>query len=82
MHRSARPRPTRLYARDVHAERVHAAMLEHADEIASVRDVLRLPALQGLNGECIAVSIALLVGDGRVVGACGSGRIRAVETSA
>lgn len=70
--------PTRLNVRDVHAEHVHAAMLAHADELQGVRDVLRLPALRGISGECIAVAVADLVAKGRVVGACGSGRIRAV----
>jgi ABC-type methionine transport system permease subunit len=71
---------TRLNIRDVHAERVHAAMLQHADEITEVRDVLRLESLRGINGECIAVAIADLVAMGRVVGASGTGRIHAIRS--
>jgi hypothetical protein len=73
--------PTRLSLRDVRAERVWASMREHADAIRAVRDVLLLPSLQDLTGECIAVAVADLVAKGRVIGACGVGRIRAVERS-
>ena len=72
-------RATRLSVRDVHADYVHAAMVAHADEIENVRDVLRLAALRGLTGECIAVAVADLVSQSRVVGAAGAGRVRAVE---
>ena len=71
--------PTRLSLRDVHADYVHAAMVAHADQIADVRDVQRLPALQTMPGERVAVAVADLVAKGRVVGASGAGRIRAVE---
>ena len=54
-------------------------MLAHADEIATVQDVQHLPALHPLAGEVIAVAVADNVALGRVVGAWGSGRIRAVE---
>jgi hypothetical protein len=74
-------RGARLNIRDVHAERVWAAMVQHADEIMEARDVLRLSVLRDLNGECIAVAVADLVSRGRVVGACGAGRIRAVESA-
>lgn len=74
--------PTRLNIRDVHAERVHAAMLAHADKIEHRHDVLRLEALRDLNGECIAVAIADLVAHGRVTGSSGAGRIRAIEEPA
>lgn len=77
--RNAHTRPTRLNVRDVVAEDVHRAMLQHGDVIADVRDVLRLPALRGVNGEVVAVAIADLVADGRVVGASRTGCIRAVE---
>lgn len=73
---------TRLNIRDVHAERVHAAMLARADQIENRHDVLRLEALRDLNGECVAVAIADLVAQGRVVGSCGAGRIRAIERAA
>lgn len=70
---------TRLNVRDVHAQRVYRAMLAHPDEIETARDVLRLEALRGLNGECIAVAVADLVARGLVVGGHGAGRVRAVE---
>jgi len=73
--------PSRLVLRDVRAERVWATMREHADAIGDVRDVLRLPTLHDLTGECIAVAVADLVAQGRVIGACGAGRIRAVDRS-
>lgn len=78
---SAEPntRPTRLSRRDLDADRVYGVMCIHADAIASVCDVLRLPALRDVNGERIAVALADLVAQGRVVGACGTGRIRAVK---
>lgn len=69
---------TRLNIRDVHAEAVWKAMREHADEIIEARDVLRLPSLSDLPGERIAVAVADLVAQGRVVGGVGSGRVRAV----
>jgi hypothetical protein len=71
--------PTRLNVRDVRADQVWTAMRAHADEIVEARDVLRLPDLSSMNGECIAVAVADLVAQGRVVGAAGRGRIRAVE---
>ncbi|MEA2190752.1 MAG: hypothetical protein QOI73_873 [Solirubrobacteraceae bacterium] len=74
-------RGTRLNIRDVIAEDVHSAMLAHADEIADARDVLRLQVLRDVPGERIALAIADLVADGRVVGAAGAGRIRAVSSS-
>ena len=70
---------TRLNIRDVHAERVWAAMRAHADEISEVRDVLPLPELRHLNGEQVVVAIADNVAMGRVTGASGCGRIRAVD---
>lgn len=72
-------RPSRLHLRDVRAERVWAAMRANADGIGDVRDVLRLFSLRDLAGECIAVAVADLVAEGRVIGACGAGRIRAVD---
>jgi hypothetical protein len=54
-------------------------MRERADEITCVRDVLRLATLGAIPGECIAVAIADLVNEGSVGGACGAGRVRAVE---
>ena len=75
-------RNTRLSRRDLDAEIVWRAMRKHADEIADVRDVLRLEVLRGLQGERIRVSIADLVAQGRVVGATGGGRIRAVDPEA
>jgi hypothetical protein len=81
MHGSPRSgRPTRLNVRDLHAQRVYATMLAHADEIAEVRDVIQLAALRDLNGECIAAAVADLVERGRVVGASGAGAVRAVAT--
>lgn len=74
-------RRTRLNVRDVHADHVWNVMREHADQIHDVRDVLKLPALRTMNGECIAVAVADLVARGRVTGASGTGRIRAVEPS-
>jgi hypothetical protein len=73
--------PTRLSLRDVRAERVWSAMREHTDAIRDVRDVLRLPSLHDLTGECISVAVADLVAKGRVVGAAGAGRIQAVDTT-
>ena len=70
---------TRLSLRDLHAERVWQAMREHAHEIAHVRDVQRLVELRHLPGEVVAVAIADLVSRGLVTGACGAGRICAVE---
>jgi len=74
---AATNRRTRLNVRDVHADHVWAVMREHADQIHDVRDVQKLPALRTMNGECVAVAIGDLVAKGRVVGASGSGRIRA-----
>jgi len=74
MHGSAR-----LNIRDVHADHVWKVMRQCADQIADVRDVQRLPALRTMPGECVAVAVADLVAKGRVVGASGAGRIRAVE---
>jgi len=71
--------PTRVSVRDVRADHVWNAMRAHAGEIEDVRDVLRLDALRGMTGECIAVAVADLVSQSRVVGAAGAGRIRAVE---
>jgi hypothetical protein len=76
---SNRSTPTRLNVRDVRADEVWKAMRAHADEITEARDVLRLPALSSMNGECIAVAVADLVAQGRVVGPAGRGRICAVE---
>lgn len=73
---------TRLSVRDVHAQRVYRAMLTYAEEIEHARDVLRLDALRGMNGEVIAVAVADLVAQGLVVGASGAGRIRAIEQDA
>jgi len=77
MHGSATP--TRRNIRDVHADHVWKVMRQFADQIGDVRDVQRPPALRTMPGECVAVAVADLVAKGRIVGASGSGRIRAVE---
>jgi len=79
---AATSRRTRLNVRDVHADHVWNVMREHADQIHDVRDVQKLPALRTMNGEYVAVAIADLVAKGRVIGASGAGRIRAVEPPA
>ena len=71
--------PTRLNLRDVHADHVWKVMRQCADQIADVQDVLQLSALRTMPGECVAVAVADLTAEGRVLGASGSGRIRAVE---
>ena len=75
------PKPSaRLNIRDVHADHVWKVMRQCADQIADAQDVLQLSALRTMPGECVAVAVADLVAKGRVVGASGSGRIRAVES--
>ena len=75
------PLPTKLNIRTVRAAFVWQVMREHAEEIADVGDVIGLKALRWMNGECVAVAVADLVADGRVIGATGAGRIHAIEPS-
>jgi hypothetical protein len=77
---AARPLPTKLSRRDADAEIVWRAMVAHVHEIGSVLDVIRLPVLSTMTGERIAVAVADNVAMGRVTGASGAGRIRAVPT--
>ncbi len=76
---AATNRRTRLNVRDLRADQVWTAMRAAADGISDARDVLRLAALRGMTGETIAVAVADLVAQDRVIGAAGTGRIQAVE---